>query len=586
MIYQSECKNRNPSNIPILGAYDFETAFPSVIHAWIWLVLMVRKVPAHYIKLFQGIYHNASAVYFHSNQKFVIIKFLSGVLQGCPGSAFLFNNALDPFLILFHNTLREMSRGIIRACADDLGVALSRLRYLELLHPIFVSANEFAGLTLKPPKCILVPLCRFSEKVSKDITKWLKRNIPHWANFEVLDTTKLLGFYIGPGAGRKNWAEQISKCKTRIQNIQSAKASVKLNVHTYNTRVVPVFSYVSQLLNAPSNLETTERAVLHTVFRLPQNALCHQDFFHLQQLGGPSPRSISASCASALFRTACKTVTNWPEWIQQLTTAATELLPLYPLALGELSAEHWDSPPIACNLKEASLGFPSSAKWSVGASNAIHAIRKSKSERIKMQKVCYDNLMQARFSNNIHETIERRLNDLFSPHVVDCVNHISLERCLVTLKESKVSVAIKVLKCWINGWATSYRYHEDKLLPCLLGCHNCKDNLEHYLVCPHLFALVSYLIEGVSDIPLIRWGLEYPSKINHAVVSCVFSGYHAIRTDLRDNPVFIEHNLRNLPSPVLRRAWSVFAQSFKVEARELGVQCHQFSLPDFLIFIS
>ena len=84
-----------------------------------------------------------------------------------------------------------------------------------------------------------------------------------------------------------------------------------------------------------------------------------------------------------------------------------------------------------------------------------------------MQKICYDNLMQSRFHDNIQDTIERRLKDLFSPDVVDFENVISLARCFATLKESKVSIAIKVFKGWVNGWATSYRYHEDKLLPCL-----------------------------------------------------------------------------------------------------------------------
>ena len=96
----------SPSNIPILAAYDYEAAFPSVIHAWIWLVLFYRKLPADFIKLFQGIYHGASATFSHGNVKYTLINFFSGVLQGCPGSAFLFNNALDPFLNLMHNSLR------------------------------------------------------------------------------------------------------------------------------------------------------------------------------------------------------------------------------------------------------------------------------------------------------------------------------------------------------------------------------------------------------------------------------------------------------------------------------------------------
>ena len=38
MMY-SECLNSNPKNTPIAGAFDFEAAFPSVIHAWICIVI-------------------------------------------------------------------------------------------------------------------------------------------------------------------------------------------------------------------------------------------------------------------------------------------------------------------------------------------------------------------------------------------------------------------------------------------------------------------------------------------------------------------------------------------------------------------
>ena len=113
MIFESCCANPNkPSNFPIIGAFDYEATFPSVIHCWIWLVLKHRKLPAHYIMLFQGIYTGASAVYNHGGVKYTILKFLSGVLQGCPASAFLFNNSLDPFLVKTHSIIREKTGGL------------------------------------------------------------------------------------------------------------------------------------------------------------------------------------------------------------------------------------------------------------------------------------------------------------------------------------------------------------------------------------------------------------------------------------------------------------------------------------------
>ena len=188
----------------------------------------------------------------------------------------------------------------------------------------------------------------------------------------------------------------------------------------------------------------------------------------------------------------------------------------------------------------------------------------------------------------IQSTVSGRLNDSFSPYSVDFTSMVSLDECFATLKGCSVSVAIRVLKGWINGWATSHRYRnvERTVLPCLFGCMHGNDSLSHYLMCPHLFALWSFFIEGTPEDPLSRWGLTYPSKLKCHQIACIFSAYHAIRNDFRSNPGLIPNDLPVLPSPILRRAWGVFAESFKVEARELAVLHRQFSLPDFLIFIT
>ena len=88
----------------------------------------------------------------------LLFWFLSGALQGCPASAFLFTVALDPFLYIFEHTLISHSLGILRACADDLGAALRKLAALKKFFPIFALAEAAAGLVLKPSKCIIIPL--------------------------------------------------------------------------------------------------------------------------------------------------------------------------------------------------------------------------------------------------------------------------------------------------------------------------------------------------------------------------------------------------------------------------------------------
>ena len=104
-----------------------------------------------------------------------MFHFASGVLQGCPASAFLFNLALDPFLCKFQEVLGPRNAGIIRACADDLGAALKHLKYVVYLQPIFYSAKVFAGLTLHPEKCVIVPLLPFCNRLKREIAWWHKR---------------------------------------------------------------------------------------------------------------------------------------------------------------------------------------------------------------------------------------------------------------------------------------------------------------------------------------------------------------------------------------------------------------------------
>ena len=329
---------------------------------------------------------------------------------------------------------------------------------------------------------------------------------------------------------------------------------------------------------------------------LPQNTLCHADFYHLHEAGGPIFRSIVVSSVAALFRTALRTVTSWPIWIVQLEEAAAKWLPLAPLIRDTLTPSFWDSPPIACNLREASCGFPNEGQWSQGATELIHNLfpqglvfpPPQEQNRIALQKLVYDKFISHRFVNSLHGTIERRLTSLFLPYALDFQNTILLERCLGILKGLSVSVALRVLKSWCNGWATSRRYRnsEEKLLPCLFGCSGCVDELEHYLQCPHLFSLWTFLAGSTSEDPLVRWGLIRPSSTNFNYIACTFSGYHAIRRALRSQNQFFSYNQNILTGPQLRVAWSVFADTFFVEARELASPCRKFSFTSFLSFLS
>ena len=173
-------------------------------------------------------------------------------------------------------------------------------------------------------------------------------------------------------------------------------------------------------------------------------------------------------------------MTAWPSGIQQLEAAAERWLPLEPFVKDTLTPAFWDSSPLACNLREASLGFPNDERWAKGASDLVRSLNGKEISKAPLQKFMYNKLISHKFCNNLRDTIERMLTDLFQPYALDFIDgpspetggsKIPLDLCFESLKKLRVSDVVKVLKCWCNGWATSRRYHEDKLLPCLFGCN-------------------------------------------------------------------------------------------------------------------
>ena len=153
--------NVHSRNLPsqvhsILAFFDFAAAFPSVMHQWIFLVLKNRKFPDGFINFIETLYVMNCALGSSGCHTVFLYWYFSGVLQGCPASAFVFDVSLDPFLVAFDVQVAQAGRGLVRACADDVGAALASYRHLEYLFPIFARAKDIAGLVLNPPKCNIV----------------------------------------------------------------------------------------------------------------------------------------------------------------------------------------------------------------------------------------------------------------------------------------------------------------------------------------------------------------------------------------------------------------------------------------------
>ncbi len=78
--------------VALLAFWDFAAAFASVIHEWICMTLSARQFPSEIRKFTAALYWLNSALSALGDSSAFVLWYLSGVLQGCPGSAYAIKN--------------------------------------------------------------------------------------------------------------------------------------------------------------------------------------------------------------------------------------------------------------------------------------------------------------------------------------------------------------------------------------------------------------------------------------------------------------------------------------------------------------
>ncbi len=164
--------------------------------------------------------------------------------------------------------------------------------------------------------------------------------------------------------------------------------------------------------------------------------------------------------------------------------------------------------------------------------------------------------------------------------MIDFTNYADADYAINFTKNIQPATAIKVVKTWLNGWATSARMHEEVVLPCLFGCSGKTDDLIHYLQCPHLYALCNYFFKADSC-PLIRIGFRNPTIHNLKLTACVFTAYHVLKAQIRNGHL----DGMQKDTRTIHAAWSVFANALEAEAGEHRISYTVFSLPKFISFL-
>ena len=200
------------TQIPILTFFDFAAAFPSVAHAWMWAVLHILLIPDGLLNAIKTLYKDNRVFCNIGGAAQFMFMILSGVLQGCPFSGTLFVIIMDPIMHLFTKYICRPGFGEVRSCADDVGCALACLWSLKRVFLIFESVRKATGLILKPNKCVIVLLSHVANEGNVEaVRQWLLREIPEWVEFQVTNSAKYLGIFMGPKSSSSQWAGPLAK---------------------------------------------------------------------------------------------------------------------------------------------------------------------------------------------------------------------------------------------------------------------------------------------------------------------------------------------------------------------------------------
>jgi len=428
---------------------------------------------------------------------------------------------------------------MMRAVADDLGAALVSLKGLRVLEHVFQSAEELAGLILGHSKCVIIPLSSpLDSQLHELIAEWLKKNIPKWATFRIASAGKYLGFMAGPASNATQWTDPCEKYKLRARGIGSIHAPISISAYLYNTQAVSVLQYVAQFRELPVHMIETERVALHRILHFATNALTRNGFLNLHRFGGPLLRSVQCIGRAALFNSSMRFKSTWEAWLGQLRQAVLDHGTLVEIQQCLLSPSFWDSLPMAASLEAAFTGWPKEE----GLHAPIHNAKAEITEllgtqrspfamtfmphKVSVQAIAYRNLFDVLHPDDNLKILSRRLHSILG---IFCAEGW-LDAVTPTLRKLKCYEAIQVLRTWSNSWSTSYRYHEARKLPCLLGCPGMPDSITHYSSCPLIHEYVSATFgQSLSPDCLNCFGTASRTPDALRQVACIYYAYHVVK---------------------------------------------------------
>ena len=273
--------------------FDFEAAFPSVSHAYLWQALRALGVPNALINALKCFYANNVQMIKVKGTQHRSITTRSGIRQGCPLSPLLFAVVAD---VLLRRLNRDFPNCMVRAFADDTAMVLSNFdSQASAAMRLFRQYGSFSGLHLNMPKTVVMPLWSYS---SASFMGFLKDTFPEWSRATASSFGKYLGLMVGPGKKPTAWDAPMAKYEKHCLQWSSLPVGLFRGCQNYTTFVAFVLNFHAQLLEVPGKLFELESRALRRFNVGPCNWFQNSDLFNLSTTFGfpisfPSIRSTS-----------------------------------------------------------------------------------------------------------------------------------------------------------------------------------------------------------------------------------------------------------------------------------------------------
>ena len=203
--------------------------------------------------------------------------------------------------------------------------------------------------------------------------------------------------------------------------------------------------------------------------------------------------------------------------------------------------------PLYCNtsggkthLNQAWLGFPELKRFKLATLEARDHLLQAPPTLLKklpIQAKAYKCLVQVGFPNDLEAHVSKHFFQFMG---ADVGRHacLDLTDCFKAMRSLRKHESMQIIKTWCNAWSTSYRYHEPVLFPCLLGCPHMRDELSHYVSCPHVWnvariAFPHLRLQNLHD----RLCVDKPCTESLRVLAATFPAYHTIKPSLGNAPL-------------------------------------------------